>query len=533
MKIFQSYRFWVLGLVICSFTNGQAQVVYVPLHHPVYDYLERLSIESIVDWDGSVQPTSRMEVALRLLQAEDHRDRMNNVELDELHYYEKEFRPELLSFSHSQSDSTSRWHLFSYRDSSFSTYLDFILAEAVSRGDSHLFNGAELYGSAGSSFAYGFHFNDNTEKGSDVYRDRQYTPETGINVTNSTGPEEIEYDEVGAYVSYGTDHLQLSIGKGSVEWGSGNRGKLILSDKAPEFPMIRLDYFPTSWLTFHYMHGWLESLVVDSLLSYQTQLPNAPRNVYREKYIAAHLLSLRPVTGLELSLGESIIYSDGPPNILFLIPVMFFRSADHYLSHFSQNDGNNSQFFFDAKYDFLSHIRTYGTLFIDEISVPDIFTPSKARNQLGFTLGTRIVKPWLENVDVILEYTRILPWVYSNSVQTQTFENDGYLLGDYIGQNADQIYTVVNWRPVRAVGFSAYYDYVRRGGMTDVQREYESPSLPFLYGQVQRTTIKGASMTYEPLHDLITKCDFYWQNPYTTSSAFNVQLTVAYGLELR
>ncbi|MGA7160774.1 MAG: capsule assembly Wzi family protein [Bacteroidota bacterium] len=533
MKIPQLFGTLTLGLIMYTFSYGQTQVVYVPLHHPVYDYLERLTIESIVDWDGLVQPASRIEVAQRLLQAEAHKSKLSDVELDELLYYEKEFRPELLALGRSQSDTTMRWHLFSYEDSSFSTYLDPILGETVSKGDSHLFNGAEIEGTAGSSVGYGFRFYDNTEKGSNIDRVKQYVPETGIDITNSTGPQEIEYDEVGAYVSYGSSKLQLSVGKGFVEWGSGNGGKLILSDKAPEFPMIRLDYFPVPWLTFHYMHGWLQSLVIDSLLSYQTSLPYAPRNIYREKYIAAHMLSLRPITGFEFSLGESIIYSDGPPNILFLIPVMFFRAADHYLSHTSQNDGNNSQFFFDAKYDFLDHFRTYGTLFIDEIDTYQIFNPSKARNQLGFTLGTRILNPPFKNVDVIIEYTRILPWVYSNSVAAQTYESDGYLLGDYIGQNADQIYTEVNWRPFRPLGFSAYYDYVRRGGMTDVQKEYELPSLPFLYGQVERATIKGAAVTYEPLHDLIAKCDLFWQNPYTTSNSFNVRLTLEYGLELR
>jgi len=72
------------------------------------------------------------------------------------------------------------------------------------------------------------------------------------------------------------------------------------------------------------------------------------------------MLSVTPTSGLNVSLGESIVYSDGPPNILFLIPVMFFRSADHYLTNHNLNDGSNSQFFLDANYSFLNHIGTYG-----------------------------------------------------------------------------------------------------------------------------------------------------------------------------
>ncbi len=533
MKTHVRHITYFLGLIISVISYGQAQVVYVPLHHPVYDYLDRLTITSIIDWDGVVKPVSRIEVARLLLRADGRKSGLTQVECDELQYYEREFSIDLAALGHSNDGITARWHLFSYRDSSFSIDLDPVLGETVSDGVSHLFNGAKFEGVAGNSFAYGFHFNDNTEKGANIDKVKQYTPETGINIVQSTGPSEIGYSEVRAYVTFGTDRLQLSVGKGFVEWGSGYRGKLILSDKAPSFPMIRFDYFPVSWLTFHYIHGWLQSLVLDSLRSYETQIPNATRNIYREKYIAAHLLSVTPLSGLNLSLGESIIYSDGSPNILFLIPIMFFRAADHYLTNNHLNDGGNSQFFLDAKYNYLNHAAMYGTLFIDEIVPSAIFDEKKARNQLGYTLGTRVVNPALEDVDITFEYTRILPWVYSNSVQTQLYENSGYLLGHYIGQNADQFYTNINWRPIRALLVSAFYDYVRRGSKTDVQKEYELPSLPFLYGDVQRGTTKGFSIRYEYFHDLVGKCDFYWQNPYIDNTSFNFSVTIDYGLPLR
>ncbi len=533
MKTPVKYIACILGLIIFVLSRGQAQVVYVPLHHPIYDYLDRLVITSIIDWDGAVKPVSRIEVARLLLRADGRKSGLTKVECDELEYYEREFSYELAALGYANDGISARWHLYTYRDSLFSIYLDPVLGETINDGVSHFFNGAKFNGYLGSNVGYGFHFNDNQEKGRNIDRVKQFVPETGINVVKSTGPEEIEYDDVRTYISYGTDRLQLFLGKDFVEWGSGSRGQLILSDKAPSFPMIRLDFTPTPWLRFHYLHGWLKSLVLDSSRSYETQIPDARRNVYREKYIAAHMLSVTPLSGLNFSLGESIIYSDGSPNILFLIPIMFFRAADHYLTNNHLNDGSNSQFFFDAKYDFLNHVAMYGTLFIDEITPSAIFDEKKARNQLGYTLGTRVVNPALQDVDITLEYTRILPWVYSNSNQTQLFENSGYLLGHYIGQNADQFYTNINWRPIRGLLVSAFYDYVRRGGETDVQKQYELPSLPFLYGDVQRVTAKGIGIQYEYIHDLVGRCDFSWQNPYISRPSFQIEVTVEYGLPLR
>ncbi|HTX17207.1 MAG TPA: capsule assembly Wzi family protein [Bacteroidota bacterium] len=524
----------IAGLLIFPFLLlSQTLVNYVPVHHPVYDYLERLAVESAVDWDGTVQPASRFDVARALLQADAHKNRLTGVEQADLLYFEVEFRPELTALGLTSADSSSRWHLFSYHDSRFGVDLDPVLGVTASDGDTHLFNGAKFEGTAGSDIAYGFHFNDNTEKGPSIDWQKLSVPETGINIVKSSGGNEIEYSEVRTYLSYGSNTVQLAAGKDFVEWGSGERGKLILSDKAPSFPIIRFDYRPVSWLTFHYLHGWLQSLVIDSSRSYATDLPEEPRNVYREKYIAAHMLSVRPCAGLQVSLGESIIYSDGPPNILFLIPIMFFRAADHYLTHYSQNDGNNSQFFLDTRYDVLSHVRAYGTLFIDEIVPSEIFNPSQARNQLGFTLGTRVVNPIVSNVDMSLEYTRILPWVYSNSNPAQTYESDGYPLGDYIGQNADQLYAAVQWRPAGRFELSLYYDYVRRGGMTDVERQYELPSLPFLYGNIERASLKGFAIRYEYLHDLTLVSDFHWQNPYLNGGHYNLALTLEYGLDPR
>jgi len=112
-----------------------------------------------------------------------------------------------------------------------------------------------------------------------------------------TSNEEIEYDDVRAYVAYGTSGSSSFSERISFNGGVGIAVSLFFGKRH-----LRSDdptkYAPTPWLRFHYMHGWLQSLVLDSLNSYQTQIPNAQRNVYRPKiYRSSHAFGdadLRP-----------------------------------------------------------------------------------------------------------------------------------------------------------------------------------------------------------------------------------------------
>ena len=171
---------------------------------------------------------------------------------------------------------------------------------------------------------------------------------------------------------------EFTAGKDFLEWGYGESGKLVLSNKAPSFPFIRLDIHPVPWLRFNYFHGWLTSKVIDSSNIYTTLSGRFEHGLsYRNKYIASHTLTITPLKGLDISLGESIIYSD-KLQISYLMPLMFFKLADHYLSNYDNNIGNNSQFF--AGISSRNHIKNthlYGTLFIDEISIENLFNSQK------------------------------------------------------------------------------------------------------------------------------------------------------------
>ena len=137
-----------------------------------------------------------------------------------------------------------------------------------------------------------------------------------------------------------------------------------------------------------------------------------------DKFIATHSLIITPVSGLDLSIGESIIY-DEELEFLYLMPIMFFRLADHQLSRQLNSAGGNAQFYFGiSSKGQIKNTHLYGTLFIDEISLNGLFDSETQRYQMGFTLGVSVVDLPIENLTARIEYTKNYPFVYQHYIQT-------------------------------------------------------------------------------------------------------------------
>jgi len=213
---------------------------------------------------------------------------------------------------------------------------------------------------------------------------------------------------------------------------------------------------------------------------------------------------------LDISLGESIIYSDRL-EISYLMPFMFFRLADHYLSNNNNSAGDNSQFFLGiSSRNHIKNTHLYGTLFIDELTISDLFDSQKQRNQFGFTLGGSVVDLPIENLTLTTEFTKIFPFVYSHFIPTQTYESSSYGLGHSIGYNADLIYGAVNYRFMRGLQATVWGQYVRKGGKGVIKQQYTLPSRPFLFGLRTNYTYFGFEAKYEIIYDLFVRAKFLY-----------------------
>lgn len=548
-----------LFLFLLSIPMLHAQVVFEPLYNDVYKFLNRVSQKGIIQLDDNLKPLSRVYISGKLLEVENSKSKLTPLEKEELEFYKKDFSTEIYNFvsnnlsvkdsiksnrvnhrndittenkfpGNSESnvdkdkytllnfDTAGRWRLFGYKDDLFKINVSPILGFETGKKDGitngHTWTGLRFYGYLKDYLGFSFDYRDNSESGENIDKNKSFSNETGTIIARKSG-NKIDYSEIRTNLSVNWSWGTISIGKDFMEWGYGESGKLVLSHKAPSFPFLRLNIKPVSWLSFDYFHAWLSSDVIDSNQIYATKSlrsSTAERIIYRDKYLASHTINIFPLKGLTLSLGESVIYSD-KLEISYLMPLMFFRLADHYLSNANNNAGSNSQFFFGiSSRNHLKNTHLYGTLFIDEITLTGLFDKQKQRNQFGFTLGSSVVDLPINNLTVTMEYTKIYPFVYTHYIATQTYESDSYGLGHWMGNNADLFYSSINYRILRGLQTTIWGEYIRKGEQGVIDQQYMQPQPPFLFGLNSNYLYGGIELKYEMLHDLYLQGRFQFSN---------------------
>ena len=517
-----------------------SQVVYEPLHRDVYSFLARLSQKSIIEFNDQIRPVSRKYIAQKLLEVSHRSEDLTSLEKEELEFYSKDYyleyeflkniKSDSLDISFLSYDKAERLRLFSFNSDLFKLNVSPILGLKIGFRDSekltHFWNGIYTYGYLNDYLGFSFDFRDNSESGKTIDKLKPFTPVTGVEAKSSVtvpnySPNKMEYSEVKAVIATDWDWGSISVGKDFMEWGYGESGLLVLSQKAPSFGFIRLDIHPVDWLRFNYIHGWLSSGVLDSNSIFYNQAGGISFS-FIDKFIASHTLIVTPFKGLDISLGESIIY-DEELEFLYLMPIMFFRLADHQLSRQLNAAGGNAQLFFGvSSRGHLPNTHLYGTLFIDEITISGLFDSYKQRNQLGFTLGGSITDLPIENLTAKIEYTKIYPFVYRHYIQTTDYQSARYSLGHWMGHNSDLIYGSLNYRILRGLQATVWGQYIRKGEDGNVQQQYNiQPQPPFLFGSRKNYSYIGAEIKYEYTHDLFAKLQFQTTNSSIQQTDFS------------
>lgn len=527
-----------LILFILFLTAAHAQVVFEPSWHDVYNYLDRLSQKGVIEYDDLLKPLPRTYIYEKLVEAEKKENQLTNLEKEELNYFKKEYFFEMkltgdtAQYNKSPNffgkDEAGRFRLFSYSNEVFkvnvSPVLGYKLTWPGKERNRNSWNGLYSYGYLSGLIGYSMDLRVHNEQGSYLDPFRYFTPEQGIIPSARTNLESHEnsfdYSEVKGMVSAGWSWGDIVFAKDFITYGYAKSGNLVLSDKAPSYPFIRIDIHPVKWLNFHYFHAWLSSDVIDSV-NYEAGL----RSIYRNKYFAWHCLTVTPLIGLDVSLGESVVYADRLEPV-YLMPFMFYFLADNYLSNREEGhkgDSNLQLFLSVSSRNHIKNTHLYGTFFVDELTLAGltgsllsynkhtmggtVFGSSRVRSQLGFTLGGSIADLPVENLTFTVEYTRINPFVYQHHDPAQTYANSGYILGDWIGPNADIFYLNFNYRILRGLQFNLWGEYIRRGSESD-SLQYANTQPPFLYGLNQHYKYFGINLNYEPVHEFNAAISF-------------------------
>jgi hypothetical protein len=537
-----------IGLLLSSIA-GFSQVVYENPNNPIYKYLSRQAQKGNIEYNDLIQPISRRDIAGYLSTLQSQFDKLSITEQKELAFFQQEYA----EFNTDIQDTTTffkkdqfgRRRFLSVKTKDFFLNGDPALSfETFNGSGKSVFRtatGLTFWGHAGKHIGYQFYFQDITDRGNGIDSLRRFTPETGIIRTANINPnaKTVNYSNFRGSISYSWNNGSISVGQDQMLWGYGQNGRVVLSDKAPAYPMIRLDYQPLKWLRFNYIYAFLNSAVIDSAASYSkgNDLYGTDREQYVNKYFVSHTLTFLPLKGLSLSVGESMVTSDNF-QVGYLIPIMFFKAFDQYDSRYKLSTGSNGQFFFNvSSRNHIPNTHIYASLFIDEIRTGSIFNKAKSRNQLGYNIGATRTDVFIPYLTLGMEYTRVNPFAYNNLIPAQTYTNQTYLLGDWIGQNADRVSAWATYNPIPRLTTSVQFDYIRKGREGSLPDQYwAEPQPPFLsQGPVETQKQLLIQANYELVHKLYIKTAYQRQSgvirpaEQTNAVPNEFRLAVSYG----
>ena len=505
------------------------QNVWENSNSEAHSFLYRMAQKGLIEYNDLIKPINRVNIlnALNVLKQND--SILTKIEIAELNFYLQDYnRPNKEQISLFKKDQNKRWRAGAIVANDFEFYIDPLLGinnfSGTGKNIKQFSNGFELWGTAGKNknLGYQVYYRDYTETGTvkNNFREESSTP--GNILIGAKSNTKINYTDIRANINYSFRKGNISLGKDNLIWGYGENSNIVLSNKAPSYPYIRLDYKPLTWLSFNYTHAWLNSNIADSSLSYLTnsgRINNDFRLLFVQKFLATHSIEVQALKGLHIAIGESIVYSDKmEPG--FLIPINLFKFYDNNRSNYLIEAGSNGQYFLSiSSRNQIKRTHLYSSLFIDEIKVNAIFNKTESRNQLGYNLGGSITDVFIPYLSLGAEYTRVNPFVYSNLIPAQTYSSYNYSLGDWMGNNFDRTIVFAKYTPMAKLKLVARFQKIRKGGAGTIYEQYAvQPQPSFLFDYIKTRSDVFLQARYE-----------YINNIYLTSSLTLMQTKLANG----
>jgi hypothetical protein len=240
------------------------------------------------------------------------------------------------------------------------------------------------------------------------------------------------------------------------------------------------------------------------------------------KYFVSHSLRMRLARGLHVAVGDSVVYSDRiQPG--YWLPIMFFKAWDQYIAGNNINAGSNTQLFLQvSSRNHIPHTHLYGALFIDEIRPTVMLNPDKSRNQVAFNFGASVTDlPMLPYWTFNFDYTRLNPFVYQNLFPAQEYTNNGYLLGDWMGSNADRYLVEVKYTPIPRLRLSVRQERLRKGGKGTTEQQYFATPQPRFLNDLQfKQWTTTARAVYEWKNNIYLHLQFQRQDRFMYTGGF-------------
>lgn len=503
-----------------SVMDLKGQSVY---HHVansnIYEFLDEMANDGLISLNSCVKPYTRIFIAQKLNELDSVK--LNIRQKKELNFYLKDFGKELFE----NKTFSKRKDLFFYKDTFFTISVNPILGINYFKnknGNSyHRWNGAEAFSYLGKHWGAYASLRDNHE--SQLLSSKNFLNQrTGAAYKIEKPNDGADYSEMRGGLTYSNNWATIGLIKDHFVWGNAYNGSNIFSGKTPSITHFKIEIKPVKWFDFNYITAWLVSGIIDSSRTYTSN--GVIRENYRSKFLTANMFTFKLLKKLYVSGGNSVVYSS-LQNPAYLIPVFFYKSLDHTLVS-SNNGGTNAQMFIDVSSRNIKHAHVYATLYIDEISISRMFDKARHSNFIGSKIGLKLSNPGIKNLFLTTEFTRTNPITYKHFQPATTFESNGYNLGYYLRDNAQNTYISVVWKPIRRLQTKIAYSDSKAGpDYPDIRNPNLVWGLPFLSSIEWRNTSYCFSINYEIINDFLVWGQLeFGESSGNLSSVYNPEL---------
>lgn len=493
----------------------------------IYNFLDELANDGVVDLVSVVKPYSRTFIAKKLLEAEEQESKLNRRQQRELAFYMNDFALELEQLPKTIGTIVKNNRLslaaiepaFHYKDKLFKAKITPIV------GGNILANNKGTI----TKRWYGASFQSSITKYISVYGsirdisiDGDLLSQPGY-LNDYPGYQYKESQKGGDYsdsrggISIGTDWGSISFVKDNPQWGDNYHGSNILSGRAPSFPMLKLYLRPVKWFQLDYFHGCLVSNVQDSSNYFiEDYSPIEQRKHYRaaNKFIAANMFTFIPIRNLNLSIGNATIYSEPTMKAAYFIPIAFYKSFDHTLTKGIRSENGNSAMFLNISSRNIKHLHLYTSIFVDEFSFSRLKPSNKQQNPISFKIGGNLTNFPLQNISIAAEYTRSNIINYKHSVSALTWASNSYNMGHYLGDNSQEIYLALKYKPIRGLDLTLSYINAMHGNDYNYARQniLEIISQPVLDEKTWTNQTIGFKAQYEVFNNVLAGLNVQYSN---------------------
>lgn len=432
-----------------------SQVEMVPLSNPVYEYLDRMFIDKVIDnYSSSMLPLSRREVGKHLSVINSKRNKITPTDKKLLDDYLVEFEHDVFGTINKSSEfftkkgvgelfsNKKQKYLFASSDSTASFFWDaigelrYIGTNGDSTGKPHVLLGqlgTRLRGTILNTVGVYLRLSNGVRLGGE----RTDAEQTAFvdPVLSSTRKYISEgaktFDSFEGHIRYSmpNDLVAVTVGRDAMRFGTGFIDKLFLSNQnsAPiDFVKLDLKY---KKIRYSFFHG---SIVGNDSAGLQLS----------SKYLVFHRLEIGPLFNNVLKIGfnEMLVYSNVPMNFAFLNPISFLTSAD-LNTELPGKNSNNALLGIDMQLFPVKNFTFQASLLIDDLNFETLNDTSNKSgdNKFAFQTGINWQNAFiLPNLGFTYEYTRINPFVYAHREINNSYTHWSLPLGHALNPNSDE-----------------------------------------------------------------------------------------------